>query len=125
MGKYDLGVSNSKISENIKKDKLYVNEEKAKVVVDDINHQLNEVKAALSSLYSVLNKSVSSGVVSGTRKEVFRGWAKKCKSQVLSTERMKNKLFDQFYADVNNYPIKLLDSRIIELEKKIASMNRG
>ena len=122
MGKYNLGKSATKSQEKIVNEGIYLNEEKTNLLVKDINKQLDNIDNSLHKINILLNRATTLEMVKGTRATAFKGWAKKSKAQADNALRVKEKLEDKYNEDVKNYPIKLLDERIAELEKKIASM---
>lgn len=122
MGKYNLGIASSALRNEVDKKNLYVNDAKAKNIEKDMEKQLDVIRTSLFNIHTLLNQAVNKKYVVGSRAQVFRGWAKKSKSQSLSAKRLMESLNDKYFDDVKNYPIKLLDDRIAELEKRIASM---
>lgn len=124
MGKYNLGKSTTSVSPLLSKTNLYVNESRANSIVKDINNQLDDMRNSLLNINIILNKSVKGKYVKGSRANSFKGWAKKCKSQADNSLKIKDKLNTKYEEDVRKYPIKLLDERIAELEKKIADLSK-
>lgn len=123
MGKYNLGKSTTEIQNKIVKDKFSVNEAKARPLVKDIDKQLDNISDSLHKINNILNRSVSIGLVKGSKSNSFKSWAKKSKSQADNAMKLKTRLDDSFETDIREYPIRLLDQRIAELEKKIESMS--
>lgn len=123
MGRYNLGKSTTEIQNKIVKDKLSINETKAKPLVNDINKQLDNISDSLHKINNTLNRSVSIGLIKGSKGNSFKSWAKKSKAQADNALKLKGRLNESFDSDIREYPIKLLDQRIAELEKKIESMN--
>jgi polyhydroxyalkanoate synthesis regulator phasin len=121
MGKYNLGSVSTEVK-GIHKDVFYMNEAKAKRTVNDIIKQLESMEASLINIHLFLNQSVSCGVVKGIRAKSYKGWARKAKSQANAIEKLKNNLIASFNEDLRNYPLKLLDDRIAELERRISNM---
>ena len=99
-----------------------MDEAKAKKTVNDILKQLDVMKASLLNIHLLLNQAVSSDIVKGMRAKSYKAWARKAKSQANSIEKLKASLSDKFDEDLRNYPLKLLDDRIAELERRISSM---
>lgn len=124
MGKFNLGVASTELSNTINRDRLYMNEAKAKPLKDDIEKQLEVIRVSLSNINALLNKTVSNEVVKGSRAETFKGWAKKAKSQAAAVEKIKTLLIEKYAEDARNYPIQLLDNRIAELEKKLSEISK-
>ena len=123
MGKYNLGKSTKEVQNKIVKDKLSINESKAKPLVKDIDKQLDNISDSLHKINNILNRSVSIGLIKGSKGNSFKSWAKKSKGQADNAIKLKTRLDESFETDVREYPIKLLDQRIAELEKKIESMS--
>ena len=124
MGKYNLGKAFTSVSPLLSKNNLYVNESRANIIVKDIDKELDNMRNALLNINIILNKTVKDKYVKGNRASSFKGWAKKCKSQADNTLNIRYKLALKYNEDVRKYPIKLLDERIAELEKKIADMSK-
>ena len=124
MGKYNLGKSTKEVQNKIVKDKLSINESKAKPLVKDIDKQLDNISDSLHKINNILNRSVSIGLIKGSKGNSFKSWAKKSKAQADNAIKLKTRLDESFETDVREYPIKLLDQRIAELEKKIESMSK-
>ncbi len=122
MGKYNLGPVSTEVNHSINKNSLFVNEAKANPVEKDMEEQLEIIRCSFIKIQELLNRTVNLGLVKGTRAEVFRGWAKKAKSQAMSAEKLRNTLTEKYAEDVKNYPIQMLDNRIAELERKISSL---
>ncbi len=119
--KFDLGDSTAEVV-RIKKDILYVNSSKAPALEKDIEKQLDVLRSSFLKANELLNRVVSKKAVKGNRLEVYRGWARKAKTQSQAAEKLRNTISDKFTDDLYQYPIKLLDDRIIELEKKMDSI---
>lgn len=124
MGKYNLGKVTKEVSSRIDKKNLYVNEKKAEPIVKDMEKQLTRIRASLLKINLLLNESTSSKMVKGSRATVFKGWAKKAKSQATTAENLKVLLEASYKHDVDKYPIKMLDDRIAELEKRIMELSK-
>ncbi len=122
MGKFNLGSVSTEVGHKINRHHLFINEPKANPIEKDMEAQFDTIHSSLIHIQELLNRSVNLGVASGKRAEVFRSWAKKAKSQATNAEKMKASLVDKYSADLKNYPIRMLDDRIAELEKKIAGM---
>ena len=123
MGKYNLGKSNVNVQNKVTKEGLYINEAKTELIAKDINKQLDNISTSLQKINNILNRSVSMGAVKGNKGNTFKSWAKKCKSQSLNADKLKDRFNSKYNKDTKEYPIKLLDERIAELERKIASMS--
>ncbi len=122
MGKYNLGKSTTKSQERIVNQGIYVNEARSKGIVKDLNKQLDNAATSMYKINNILNRAATLGIVKGSRLTSFKGWAKKSKSQAINSLKIKDKLNDKYNQDVREYPIKLLDERIAELEKRIAEL---
>lgn len=125
MGKYSLGDTKVFVSENVKKDQLFVDEKYSTPLISDIENELLSLKKSFMKVQLLINQSVSMGFVGGKRGTVFKSWARKAKSQAKQAEKLADSLKLNYQADVKNYPIKLLDQRIAELEKKIETMSKN
>ena len=123
MGKYNLGKSTTKIDQRLVKEGIYINEVKADPIVRNILKELDDVSVSLQKINIILNRSVNIGVVKGNKANTFKSWARKGKEQANNALKLKEKLSTKYDKDVRDYPIKLLDDRIAELEKKIAMMS--
>ena len=123
MGKYNLGKAKVEIQNQITKDRLYVNEAKANSIVKDIDSKLDNVATSFNKINNILNRTVTMGMIKGTRGNSFKSWAKKSKSQASNALKLKEKMNEKYSDDVKDYPISLLNERIEELERKIASMS--
>ena len=124
MGKYNLGKSTTKIQEKITKEGIYINEVKADPIIKNILKELDGISTSLQKINITLNRSVNIGVVKGTKANTFKSWARKSKEQANNALKLKEKISTKYNKDVKDYPIKLLDERIAELEKKIAMMSK-
>lgn len=124
MGKYSLGKSTAHVGESIIKTEISINEAKSNALVKNIDKQLDSVSSSLHKINNILNRSVSLGAIKGTKANSFKSWAKKSKSQADNATKIKDKLDIKYAEDVRNYPIKLLDQKIAELEKRIESMRK-
>ncbi len=122
MGKYSLGSAVTEIK-GIDKDYFYMDEAKAKKTVNDMLKQLDAMRASLLNIHLLLNQAVSSDMVRGMRAKSYKAWARKAKSQANSIDKLKASLSEKFNDDLRNYPLKLLDDRIAELERRIASLS--
>lgn len=123
MGKYNLGKSNVVVQNKVNKEELFVNEVKADIIVKDINKQLDGISNSLHKINNILNRSVNIELVKGSKSNTFKSWAKKAKGQSDNSIKLKEKFNSKYERDVKDYPIKLLDERIAELERKIANMS--
>lgn len=123
MGKYNLGKSTTKIQSNIVKEGIYINEVKSEPIVKNIVKELNDISSTLQTINNILNRSVNIGAVKGNRANTFKSWARKSKEQANNALKLEDKVSSKYNKDVKDYPIKLLDDRIAELEKKIAMMS--
>lgn len=125
MGKYSLGKSNSVINEQMTKDNLFIDEKRCSKLEQSINKNLELVEQSMLSIEKLLNKSLSSGAVSSSRIKIFKSWSRKCKSQANSSNRLREKIENSYEADINYYPIKVLEDKINNLEEKIAQLEKA
>ena len=106
----------------IEKDRLFINEAKMRSLSKDMQKQLTVISESLEHLSESLNLLISQKVVTGNRVDSYRSWSKRAKSQAIAAEKLIASLNEKCNADLQLYPIQLLDERIAELEKKIASL---
>lgn len=123
MGKYNLGEVSTTISNQIRRDRIYIDEKKAEPLINDIAYQLDTLKKSFGHIQVLINQAVNAGVVSGKRADAFKSWAKKAKSQANNSEKLKDNFMKKYQEDLNCYPIQLLDDRISELERKIEKLS--
>lgn len=123
MGKYNLGKSTTKMGVKLVKEGIYINEAKADPAIRNIIKELDEVSTSLQKINIILNRSVNIGAVKGNKANTFKSWARKSKEQATNALKVREKVCTKYDKDVRDYPIKLLDDRIAELEKKIAMMS--
>lgn len=124
MGKYNLGKSTTKMGGKVTKDELYLNEAKTDPVIKNILKELDDISNSLQRININLNRSVKIGAVKGSKAVSFKAWARKSKEQANNALKLKEKLSTKYNKDVRDYPIKLLDDRIAELEKRIAILSK-
>lgn len=122
MGKFNLGDAVTKISSNVDKDNLYLDNGVMEGLVADMEQQFNILRDSLYNINTLLNKAVARKLVRGKSAEVFKGWARKCNSQAMSTEKRKNSLIQKYNDDRKNYKIQQLEKRIVALEEKMLSI---
>ena len=123
MGKYNLGKSTSKVLSTVSSEGIYLNEAKSDKIVKNSLKELDNISDSLSKVNIILNKAAGLGILSNSRSNTFKDWAKKSKEQANNALKVREKLDNNYSMDVKNYPIKLLDDRIAELERKIADMS--
>lgn len=124
MGKYNLGKSTTKVQEKIVKEGIYLNEVRADSIVKNVLKELDNINASLQKISISLNRTTKIGVVKGNKASTFKSWARKSKAQGNNAIKLKDKITVKYNKDVRDYPVKLLDERIAELEKKIAMMSK-
>lgn len=122
MGKYNLGKSTTRMGTKLTKGELYLNEVKTEPIIKNILKELDGISVSLQKINIILNRSAKIGAVKGNKASTFKAWGRKSKSQADSALKLKEKASTKYNKDVKDYPIKLLDDRIAELEKKIAAM---
>ena len=123
MGKYSLGNSATKVGSKLTKDGLYLNEVKADPIINNILKELDDISNSLQKVSIILNRSVNIKAIKGNKANTFKSWAKKSKGQANNALKLKEKVSTKYNKDVKDYPIKLLDDRIAELEKKISMLS--
>lgn len=123
MGKYNLGKSTSKVGEKLVKEGIFLNEVKSDPIIKNIVKELDDISTSLKKINITLNRSVNIGVIKGSKANTFKSWARKSRDQANNALKLQEKVSTKYNKDVRDYPIKLLDERIAELEKKIAMMS--
>ena len=124
MGKYNLGKSTTKMGTKLAKDQMYLNEVKADPIINNISKGLDGISTSLQKINIMLNRTVKLGAIKGSKAITFKSWARKSKAQANNVLKIKDKVTTKYNKDVKDYPIKLLDDRIAELEKKIAMLSK-
>lgn len=124
MGKFNLGKSTTKVQEKITKEELYLNEVRADSIIKNILKELDNINTSLQQINITLNRTAKIGAVKGNKASTFKAWARKSKEQGNNAIKLKDKITVKYNKDVRDYPVKLLDDRIAELEKKIAMMSK-
>lgn len=125
MGKYNLGKKEIFVDSRLSKDKIFVNEEKLKVLGKEIEGKLDAIRVELANINNLLNRSVNVGLVKGNKAKTFKSWAKKAKSQAENADKLKNNFIESVEKDLADFPIKELDSRIAALEKELAELTKS
>ena len=123
MGKYNLGKSTTKMGEKLVKEGIFINEVKSDPIIKNIIKELDDISVSLQKINIILNRSVNIGIIKGNKANTFKAWARKSKEQANNSLKLQEKVITKYNKDVKDYPIKLLDERIAELEKKIAMMS--
>ena len=123
MGKYNLGKSKAREGVKLVKDELYLNEVKAEPIVKNILKELDDISNSLQRINNTMNRSIKVAGIKGNKASTFKAWARKGKEQANNALKLKEKVSTKYNKDVRDYPIKLLDDKIAELEKKIAMMS--
>ena len=113
----------SKITKYTDKSKLNV-ESKTKKVIDDLLVQFNIIDESLNSISLILDKSIDYEVVNKARINVFKELKRKTKLQAAAVRKLGDILCEKYDEDVRNYPIKLLNDRIAEVEAKLAKLTK-
>lgn len=124
MGKYSLGRSTTKMGGKLSKNELYINEVKTEPVVNNILKELDDISNSLQKININLNRVVKIGAVKGSKANTFKSWARKSKEQATNALKIREKVSIKYNKDVRDYPIKLLDDRIKELEDRIAMLSK-
>ena len=117
MGKFDLNINNINVY-GINKDLEYIDIDTMNQSLKEIVAQLDIVRLSLLSINSLLNQSVNRGFVKGTRADIFRGWSKKCKSLSISTIKCRDKFFQSYMEDSQEYRIKKIEEKINSITDK-------
>lgn len=124
MAKCNLGTVDIKTSDMLNKDEFHIDIDKVSTIESNMDEELEFIRISLMIINNILNRVTNLGVVSGKHAEVFRDWAKKSKSQAIAANKLREKLNSNYSSDVREYPFKVLDSRIAELERKISIMSK-
>ena len=124
MGKYNLGEANIDLAKMLDKKKFYVNIKKTSKVEKDMEKQLEAMRVSLANINNLLNRSVKEEFVKGKRADAFKSWSKKAKSQSVNASKVLDKLNVKYEEDAREYPLRVLDNRIAELEAKLAKMSK-
>jgi len=119
VGKFDLNIDNVNIF-GINKDIDFIDVNKMNDSLKEIINQLDIIRLSLLNINSLLNQSINSGFVKGSRVDIFRGWSKKCKSLSSSTVKCREKFFQSYMSDSQRYRMDLIDEKLrnISLENK-------
>lgn len=107
---------------SLDKNNLFVNDVKLTSLSKDMQRQLDVIHLSLSNINVNLNKLINQKVFKGNKAETLKGLSKKAKSQAGAAVKLKKTLVDDVNSDLQLYPLKVLDERISELEKKISSL---
>ena len=107
---------------SLDKNNLFVNDVKLNSLSKDMQRQLDVIHLSLSNINVNLNKLINQKVFKGNKAETLKGLSKKAKSQAGAAVKLKKTLVDDVNSDLQLYPLKVLDERISELEKKISSL---
>ena len=110
---------------SLDKNNLFVNDVKLNSLSKDMQRQLDVIHLSLSNINVNLNKLINQKVFKGNKAETLKGLSKKAKSQAGAAVKLKKTLVDDVNSDLQLYPLKVLDERISELEKKISPNNKG
>ncbi len=110
---------------SLDKNNLFVNEVKLNSLSKDMQRQLDVIHMSLTNINVDLNKLINQKVFKGNKAETFKGLSKKAKSQAGAALKLKKSLIDDVASDIQLYPLKVLDERISELEKKIANLTNN
>ena len=124
MGKYNLGKSTVEVGGKLTRDELYLNEVKAEPIVKNILKELDDINNSLQKINITLNRSIKVAPIKGNKASTFKAWARKSKEQGNNALKLKDKVSTKYNKDAKDYPIKLLDDRIAELERKIAMLSK-
>ena len=108
---------------SIDKNTLFVNEVKLNSLSKDMQKQLDVIGTSLTNINCNLNKLINKNVFKGNKADTLKGISKKAKAQASAADKLKKSLINDIAADIQLYPLKVLDERISALEKKIASLD--
>ena len=111
MGKFDLNVDSVNIY-GIDQDSDFIDINVMNESLKDIVLQLDVIRLSLLNLNSLLNQSVNKGFIKGSRVDIFRGWAKRCKSLSSSTIKCRDNFYHSYMTDSQNYRMKVIDDRL-------------
>lgn len=121
MGKFDLGVSTTKVT-GIDPNNMLVNDSEIKNCEKNIEKQLDDIRLSLINISNLLNQSVNKKYVKGSRIQIFKGWARKAKAQSLASEKLKKEFADNYKNDLQDYTLLILDNHINDLKQEINSI---
>ena len=124
MEKNECGLVIKKIEKKVDKSEVYINEKKAKSIISDISEQLDIIEISLNSISDIISKSIELGVASKSKSEAFKELKKKVKFQANATSKLNQLLSKDYNEDLRNYPLKLLNDRIAEIEKRLAELSK-
>ena len=107
---------------NIKEGNLFVNEDKLKSVVFDMEKQLGVLEKSLLDISVSVNKLVNQKVIKGSQVDSYKSLSNKTKAQSIAAQKLRNSLTLDYEKDMQVYSVQRLDERIAELEEKIATL---
>lgn len=111
VGKFDLNVDSVNIY-GIDKDSDFIDISVMSDSLKEIVCQLDVVRLSLLNLSSLLNQSVNKGFIKGSRVDIFRGWAKRCKSLSSSTVKCRDNFYRSYMTDSQDYRMRVIDDRL-------------
>lgn len=118
MGKFDLGVSNTKVT-GIDPNNLLVNDLELKNIEPNIEKQLENIRLSLIHISDLLYKSVNMKYVKSSRIQIFKGWARKAKEQSQICEKLEKEFADNYKNDLHDYTLLVIDNYINNLKQEI------
>ena len=118
MGKFDLGVSNTKVT-GIDSKNLLVNDLELNAIESNIEKQLDNVRLSLIHISDLLYKSVNMKYVKSSRIQIFKGWARKAKSQSQICEKLEKEFADNYKNDLHDYTLLIIDDYLNDLKREI------
>ena len=121
MEKKNYGVIVNKITKYVDKNELYLDDKKLDSVIKNIIEQFEIIEESLNSISIILGRSVD--VVGKNRLDVVKDLKRRTKSQADSVRKLSESLSTKYDEDARNYPLKLLNDRIAEIEKKLAELS--
>lgn len=110
------------IQSTVSQDTLYLDATKAEATFEKIKGCLNSIANEFELSAKEIDKA---GKTSGDIKKQFSKLSKSCKNQAQYTKKKCKAFESKFKADVQEYTIQMLSSRLTELEAKVAAFEKA
>lgn len=120
---YKLTIQPVKVLPTLTKEVLNLDPDKATAIKEDMVKNFNIVKTSLTNVQSYLTKAASMKAVSGKLETNCTTLASKCKTMATNSGNRVSGLKSKFDADVKEFTIQMLSTRVATLEKLVAQMN--
>ena len=105
----------------LSKSKLYIDLDNTLKTRKDIIKQFNSINKSLSKISGILNKMLYKKVIKKDSKKVAE-LSNKCSLLAEESLKLMNDFDYKFDSDMKDYSIKILDSRISDLENKLSKL---